>query len=99
MSRETLRQLRPHPQDLPRPLALLHGIHEQDAAQSLSLLSPIDSEVTEKNAWVRFDRGGRGAASEGTSATPMAWALMAKKPRQARSSPAWAVSVATVSRV
>ncbi|TVS07497.1 MAG: hypothetical protein EA413_01030 [Cyanobium sp. PLM2.Bin73] len=41
----------PHTQDLPRPLALQHGIHQQDAAQPLALLSPIDSEVTEKNAW------------------------------------------------
>ena len=38
-----IEQHQPHPQDLSRPLALLHGIHEQDAAQSLSLLSPIDS--------------------------------------------------------
>jgi len=56
-----IEQHQPHPQDLPRPLALLHGIHEQDAAQSLSLLSPIDSEVTEKNAWDQIrSRGPRG---------------------------------------
>ncbi len=37
--------------DLPRPLALLYGIHQQDAPQPLALLSPIDSKVAEKNAW------------------------------------------------
>ena len=41
----------PHTQDLPRPLALLHGINQQDAPQPLALLSPVDSKVAEKNAW------------------------------------------------
>ena len=38
----------PHTQDLPRPLALLHGIHQQDAPQPLALLPPVDSKVAEK---------------------------------------------------
>ena len=38
----------PHTQDLPRPLALLHGIHQQDAPQPLALLSPVDSKVAEE---------------------------------------------------
>jgi hypothetical protein len=46
-----IEQHQPDPQDLARPLALLHRIHQQDAAQSFALLSLIDSEVTEKNAW------------------------------------------------
>ena len=46
-----IEQHQPHTQDLPRPLALLHGIHQQDAPQPLALLSPIDSKVAEKNAW------------------------------------------------
>jgi hypothetical protein len=41
----------PHTQDLPRPLALLHGIHQQDAPQPLALLSLVHSKVAEKNAW------------------------------------------------
>lgn len=32
----------PHIQDLPRPLALLHGIHQQDELQPLALLSPTE---------------------------------------------------------
>jgi hypothetical protein len=41
----------PHTQDLPRPLALLQGIDQQDAPQRHSLLFPVDSKVAEKNAW------------------------------------------------
>ncbi|MCP9905017.1 hypothetical protein KBY85_12850 [Cyanobium sp. BA5m-10] len=58
-------------------MALLHGIDQQDAPQPLALLSPIDSKVAEKKPGIMFERGSRGAASEGTSATPMAWVLMA----------------------
>jgi hypothetical protein len=46
-----IEQHQPHTQDLPRPLALLHGIHQQDAPQPLALLPPVDSKVAEKNAW------------------------------------------------
>jgi hypothetical protein len=40
----------PHTQDLPRPLALLHGLHQQDVHQPLTLLSAVDSKVAEKTA-------------------------------------------------
>jgi hypothetical protein len=45
-------------------LALLHGIHQQDATQPLALVLPVDSEVAQKNTWdqvrARCSRGSIG---------------------------------------
>ena len=63
-STRDIEQHQPHPQDLARPLALLHGIHQQDAPQSIPLLSPIHSELTEENTWDPLRaRGPRAAGS------------------------------------
>lgn len=52
----------PPTQELPCPLALLHGIGQQDASKPLALLSPIDRKVAEKNDWDQVrSRGLRGS--------------------------------------
>ncbi|KMM16277.1 hypothetical protein SYNGFB01_12200 [Synechococcus sp. GFB01] len=90
-----IEQHQPHSQDLPRPLALLHGIHQQDATQPLALVPPVDSEVAEKNAWNQVrSRCPRGSIG-GHVSHANGMGIDGVKARQARGSPAWAASVAT----